>query len=112
MKRPSSQRLADVCPDLAPILKRSMIHTPPRFAVSDVRCETVMVNMRDGVRLATDLYLPPQLPAPAIATRTPYGRDVDVLVGVFLSFARRGYVVISQDCRGTGESEPDSWDYY
>ncbi len=68
--------------------------------------------MRDGVRLATDLYLPPKLPAPAIALRTPYGRASDKYVGVFLAFARRGYAVIAQDCRGTGESEPDSWDYY
>jgi len=106
------QRLADAAPELERILKRSMIHTPPRFAVSEIRCETVMVAMRDGVRLATELYLPPALPAPAIACRTPYGRGEDRYAGAFLSFARRGYVVISQDCRGTGGSEPDSWDYY
>jgi predicted acyl esterase len=64
------------------------------------------------VQLATDLYLPPRLPGPAIAVRTPYGKDADRSAGVFLFFARRGYVVISQDCRGTGDSEPDSWDYY
>ena len=29
-----------------------------------------------------------------------------------MSFARRGYVVVSQDSRGTGDSEPNSWDYY
>jgi len=33
------------------------------------------VSMRDGVRLATDVYLPPALPAPAIGVRTPYGRE-------------------------------------
>jgi len=68
--------------------------------------------MRDGVRLATDLYLPPVSSAPVLAVRTPYGRGSDKLAGVFLSMARRGYVVVSQDCRGTGESEPDHWDYY
>ena len=68
--------------------------------------------MRDGVRLRTDLYLPPVVPAPAIAVRTPYGRAASGFVGRFLSFARRGYVGISQDCRGTGESEPEAWDYY
>jgi predicted acyl esterase len=63
--------------------------------------------------LATDVYLPPVLPAPAIAVRTPYGRAaMEKLVGAFVSFARRGYVVISQDCRGTGDSEPEDWDYY
>ena len=107
-----SPRLCDISPELARILERSRIHTPPTVAVPDVRCETVMVAMRDGVQLATDLYLPPVLPAPAIAMRTPYGRDADGYAGVFLSLARRGYVVVSQDCRGTGASEPDSWDYY
>lgn len=109
---PDTLRLADTAPDLQRILERSMIHTPPRFAVSEIRCETVMVAMRDGARLATDVYLPPAIPAPAIAVRTPYSRGGDALVGAYLAFARRGYVVISQDCRGTGNSEPDHWDYY
>lgn len=68
--------------------------------------------MRDGVHLATDLYLPPCLPAPAIAVRTPYGRGSEVYLGACLALARRGYAVIAQDCRGTGDSEPDHWDYY
>ena len=106
------QRLAEVEPELARVLKRSMIDSPVQFAVSEIRFETVMVTMRDGVRLATDLYLPPKLPAPAIAVRTPYDKGRDLWAGAFLSFARRGYIVVSQDCRGTGASEPDHWDYY
>lgn len=98
--------------ELARVLARSMIHTAPRYAASEIRCETVMVAMRDGTQLATDLYLPPHTPAPGVAVRTPYGRGADALVGAFLAFSRRGYVVISQDCRGTGDSEPDSWDFY
>jgi predicted acyl esterase len=93
-------------------LKRNLILTPSRFSVSDIRCETVMVSMRDGVRLATDVYRPPLATAPAIAVRTPYGRAIDIYVGLFMSLARRGYIAISQDCRGTGGSEPDYWDYY
>jgi uncharacterized protein len=85
---------------------------PASCPASAIRCETVFVTMRDGVRLATDVYLPPVRPAPAIAMRTPYGRGADALVGTFMSFTRRGYVVIAQDCRGTGQSEPDHWDYY
>lgn len=103
--------LANVAPELAGILARNILHTPPLHAVSQLRCETVMVAMRDGARLATDLYLPPKLPAPTIAVRTPYSRSMDAYVGAFLSFARRGYVVVAQDCRGTGDSEPDVWDY-
>jgi len=108
----SNPRLSDIAPELARILKRSVLISPPRFQVGDIRVETVAVAMRDGTKLATDLYLPPGLPAPAVLVRTPYLRDADVLVGTALSLARRGYVVASQDCRGTGKSEPDSWDYY
>ncbi len=85
---------------------------PATFEVAATRCESIWVTMRDGTRLATDLYLPPVLPAPTIVMRTPYGRSGDLAVSAFLSFVRRGYVIVSQDCRGTGGSEPDSWDYY
>jgi uncharacterized protein len=105
------QRLADISSELERLLTRGDL-PPPQFAVSDIKCETVMVTMRDGVRLAADLYLSPVRPAPVVAMLTPYGRAMDGLVGAFLSFARRGYVVVSQDCRGTGDSEPNSWDYY
>lgn len=108
----NAKRLTEVSAGLARVLARSLIHTPARYAVPEIRCETVVVAMRDGVRLATDIYLPPALPAPTIAVRTPYGRGRDPFAGVFLSFARRGYVIASQDCRGTGDSEPDQWDYY
>lgn len=84
----------------------------PQSSIGDIRCETTWVAMRDGIRLATDLYLPPVQPAPVVIMRTPYGRATDANVGVFVSFARRGYVVVAQDCRGTGLSEPDHWDYY
>jgi uncharacterized protein len=104
-------RLDDVAPDFAELLRRPGRMTPPQFTVPDIRVETVMVPMRDGVRLATDIYLPPALPAPAVVTRGPYGRGSDVSVGTFFALARRGFAVVSQDCRGTGGSEPDTWDY-
>jgi uncharacterized protein len=107
-----SPRLVDVAPELARILKRSLLLTPSKCGAADIRIETVMAVMRDGTKLATDLYLPPDLPAPTVLVRTPYLRDADVLAGVFLNLARRGYAVAAQDCRGTGKSEPDSWDYY
>lgn len=109
---PESQRLADAAPSLQRILARSVILTPPRFAVSEIRCGTIKVAMRDGVLLATDVYRPPPAAAPTIVVRTPYGRGAEPNAGVYLSLARRGYVVVSQDCRGTGDSEPDHWDYY
>jgi hypothetical protein len=101
-----------VSDDLQYALRSKDVRTPATFAAADIRIETVFVLMRDGVRLATDLYRPPQLPAPVIAVRTPYGRDDDKLVAPFMSFARRGYVVAVQDLRGTGGSESDDHDFY
>ncbi|WP_066965219.1 CocE/NonD family hydrolase [Rhizorhabdus dicambivorans] len=85
---------------------------PARHAPAQIGVRTQWVAMRDGTRLATDVYLPPILPAPVIVTRTPYGRMADKRVNLAMAFARRGYAVVLQDCRGTGESEPASWDYY
>jgi predicted acyl esterase len=99
-------------PELSEILARNELLSTPRYAVPEIACETVQVAMRDGVRLATDVYRPPVPAAPAIVLRTPYGRDADGIVPTLLALARRGYVVASQDCRGTGRSEPNHWDYY
>src|SRR3984957_2148350 len=101
--------LADVAPDLAAVLAGTH---PAALAwpAEAISRETVFVPMRDGIRLATELYRPPVAQAPAIAVRTPYGRRT--LEPVFLALARAGYAVVAQDCRGTGESEPEHWDTY
>jgi uncharacterized protein len=111
MMKQTAEPLAEVAPTLAIVLTRGADRVP-LFPASEVRRATVRVTMRDGVHLATDLYLPPRRSAPAIALRTPYGRADAKLVDCFVTFARHGYIVISQDCRGTGDSEPDTWDYY
>jgi putative CocE/NonD family hydrolase len=72
------------------------------------RREGVEVAMRDGVRLMADLWLPIALGKyPVITIRTPYGRRAEWLVGKGLAeyFANRGYAVLSQDVRGTGDSK-------
>ncbi len=109
----STRRLADVDPELERLLKNGSL-PPVKFSASEIKCETVRVAMRDGIKLATDVYLPPKVPAPVVAIRSPYGRDREEggQAAAMSSLARRGYVVVSQDCRGTGGSEPDSWDYY
>lgn len=85
---------------------------------------TVMVAMRDGTALATDLYLPARDgraldgPFPVLLERTPYGRNArtlrertaqdphPVLRGEAAArFARRGYAVVVQDCRGRFDSQ-------
>jgi uncharacterized protein len=66
---------------------------------------TVMIPMRDGVKLATDLYMPQSKDArwPVILRRTPYDKKGEELSAQ--SFARRGYIVAVQDCRGLFGSE-------
>ncbi len=84
----------------------------------------VMVTMRDGVRLATDIHRPARDgrplpgPFPVILERTPYGKtqvsrsertaaDPRPLGRgeVARLFVARGYVVVYQDCRGRHGSE-------
>lgn len=75
--------------------------------------KNVMVPMRDGVRLATDVYMPARNGAPAtgkfpvLVSRTPYGKDPASLdsENTACYFAQRGYVVVVQDCRGRYDSE-------
>jgi putative CocE/NonD family hydrolase len=68
----------------------------------------VMIPMRDGVRLATDVYLPArngQAVAgkwPTILMRTPYGKQNE---GDGRYFAAHGYAVVFQDTRGRFRSE-------
>jgi len=60
----------------------------------------VMLPMRDGVKLATEVFIPPSdKPQAALLARTPYGR---LQCG---SYARRDFVFVTQDPRGSGDSE-------
>ncbi|RME44131.1 MAG: CocE/NonD family hydrolase [Deltaproteobacteria bacterium] len=66
--------------------------------------ETVMVPMRDGVHLATDIYFPQSPgPHPALLSRTPYGKSR--LSTIAKQWIQEGYVVVTQDIRGTNDSE-------
>jgi len=64
----------------------------------------VRVAMRDGVKLATDVYRSDRPGKhPGILVRTPYKKEMQELTGKY--YARRGYVVAIQDCRGCFSSE-------
>lgn len=73
--------------------------------------KNVMVPMRDGVRLATDIYRPTLngVPAPGkfpvILERTPYGKDHASFVSEGKFFASHGYVALMQDVRGRFHSQ-------
>lgn len=77
----------------------------------------LMVPLRDGVTLATDVYFPIDAaydaPLPVVFERTPYGKhlpsrselsvaepNVKSRAEVALHFVRQGYIVVFQDCRG------------
>ncbi|MEZ4521798.1 MAG: CocE/NonD family hydrolase [Thermomicrobiales bacterium] len=77
-----------------------------------IRATDIMVPMRDGVGLATDIYFPAaaetrdqrvQEPLPCILIRTPYNKTGSSDTGEY--FGKRGYVVAIQDCRGRYRSE-------
>lgn len=73
----------------------------------------VPVAMRDGVRLATDVYLPDlPHPLPTLMVRVPYGKDDPRLLGggaapSLFAFLAAGYAVVMQDVRGTFNSDGD-----
>ncbi|WP_198361813.1 CocE/NonD family hydrolase [Herbaspirillum sp. meg3] len=81
----------------------------------------IMVLMRDGVQLATDVYLPAGAAAtdtfPVILERTPYGKNQPsraernainetplARAEVAAYFVVQGYAVVYQDCRGRYQS--------
>lgn len=105
--------------------------TPATMIAGDVALHRdVMVTMRDGVRLATDIYRPAPggvidaTRLPVIFERTPYDKAgtprSELAVSrpeplsradLAIRLARRGYVVVWQDCRGRYGSEGEFTKY-
>jgi len=69
--------------------------------------KTEMIPMRDGVKLATDLYFPEKGdgPFPVILMRTPYNKVMLKDYGIY--FSGFGFVYAIQDVRGRFESQGD-----
>jgi len=71
----------------------------------------IMVPMRDGTLLATDVYRPAvdgkavSEPLPLVLTRTPYSKARESTVATANHLARHGYVAVVQDMRGVYESQ-------
>ena len=67
----------------------------------------VMIAMRDGVKLATDIYRPPGAAVdaryPVLLTRSPYNKDAGA--NEARTYAAKGYIVAVQDVRGRYRSE-------
>jgi uncharacterized protein len=79
------------------------------FAILPLLAQTAreeMVPMRDGIKLATSIYLPPgDGPFPVVLTRTPYGKDAMYGPAAHKQFLEHGYVRVVQDVRGKFKSE-------
>jgi len=79
----------------------------PSYGVSETK--NVMITMRDGVKLAADIYRPTQngqlmeRKFPVILLRTPYNKDGSAPMAG--SFVPHGYVVVLEDVRGRYMSE-------
>lgn len=80
----------------------------PKYDVKEIK--DVLIPTRDGVNLAANLHMP-DAPGkfPAVMSYYPYHKD-DVIAKAYIGeepieFARRGYVHVFVDMRGTGGSE-------
>lgn len=72
----------------------------------------VMVPMRDGVRLAADIWTPADTGRwPAILLRTPYVKTPQFRRYKLAAYVQNGYAVVLQDTRGRGDSE-GTFDFY
>ncbi len=86
-----------------------MSHTEAEYGI--VLSKNVMVSMRDGTRLATDIYRPARGgdplpgPFPTILCRTPYDKSDARYEEIGDFFTPHGYVTVLQDLRGRYLSE-------
>src|SRR5882724_3358769 len=86
--------------------------TPPDLSQHFSKTD-VMIRMRDGIQLHTEIYAPKTATGklPFLITRTPYGQNLDpqgfnmMLAGPYLELAEEGYVFVFQDIRGRYKSE-------
>ena len=74
----------------------------------------VMITMRDGIKLATDIYFPchgdgtiPKEKLPTLLVRTSYDKTAPEWDDIYPFFSRRGYVFVIQDLRSRFRSEGD-----
>ncbi|MDP5275400.1 CocE/NonD family hydrolase [Chengkuizengella axinellae] len=84
----------------------------PKYGVNDLG--TFLIPMRDGVKLATDVYLPEGIDQreklPTILVRTCYDRNIKK--EFFMHWVHKGYAVVNQDVRGRADSEGDLVPFY
>jgi uncharacterized protein len=101
----------------APVASAEAPSAVPRFADA-IRQTDVMVAVRDGTLLATDIYRPStggkptSERLPVLLHRTPYDKSDAAAVGIAETLAKHGYVVMVQDTRGRHRSQGIFEKYY
>lgn len=80
--------------------------------------KNIMVETRDGIKLATDVYRPALREEPinerlpTVLQRTPYNKEAPLLVKQLGEwYSSRGYIVVIQDFRGRFNSEGTFYKY-
>ncbi|WP_226390769.1 CocE/NonD family hydrolase [Penaeicola halotolerans] len=114
MKKVTLLLLLAVCWVTVSAQEKSILAQLEEIAIVD---QKVMMPMRDGVRLATDIYRPKgDKPVPIIFSRTPYNfnsyRDGELVTRTMqtaLEAVKRGYAYVVQNERGRFFSEGE-WD--
>ncbi|MFO0935045.1 MAG: CocE/NonD family hydrolase [Gemmataceae bacterium] len=101
-----------VCRFVSPVLALLLLHVTAfsQSAIPTYERTTVMIAMRDGVRLNTIIHKPRDQkgPLPFLIVRTPYGGDdrfENNFRGPYRELAEEGYIFVVQDCRGRFGSE-------
>jgi putative CocE/NonD family hydrolase len=89
---------------------------PDSWRVADAEVlRDISVPMRDGQRLATDVYLPARRTSglPTLLLRTPYGKRLAGTEAYAhpLWYAGQGFAVVCQDTRGRGSSDGEFYPF-
>lgn len=93
-----------LCGSLSVAASGQAASTPSSQTVQGVKQLELMVPMRDGVKLATGIYLPEGNGRwSAVLIRTPYGKNTQATSNAL--WTARGFVLVVQDCRGKFKSE-------
>jgi predicted acyl esterase len=102
----TSLALAVVQNDFASLASAQSFTPPPLPDADRMHATKFMVAMRDGVKLATDIYLPEgRGPFPIVLVRTPYSRRIPYMFAPYYFLVQAGFALVVQDCRGRFESE-------
>ena len=80
--------------------------SPPAAAAAAPPSQEIFITMRDGTKLAANVYLPNgKGPWPVVLMRTPYIKDNGFWGAGASLFTDAGYVYVIQDVRGKGHSQ-------